>query len=111
MKVYQVSIVINAIDDDGRVTLGVTTDPHKAMDMARLTYGISQDAWKKILDFYYVQQIRVEVNVYEENRVQTALKDDSDTSMILMNINESEDFKWYVANDYTEEMEEMLCSD
>lgn len=111
MKIYQVSIVINAIDDDSRVTLGVTTDIHKAMDMARLTYGISQNSWDKMLDFYYVQQIRVVVNIYEENQAQTELEDDSDTSIVVMNINQSKDFKWCVLNDYTEKVEELLCLD
>lgn len=111
MKIYQVSIVINAIDDDGRVTLGATTDIHKAMDIARLTYGISQDAWNRMLDSYHIQRVRVVINIYEENQVQTELEDDSDTSITVMNINQSKDFKWCVVNDYTEKVEEALCSD
>lgn len=111
MKIYQVSIVINAIDDDGRVTLGATTNIHRAMDIARLTYGISQDAWNEMLDSYYIQQVRVVVNVYEENQIQAELEDDSDTSIVLMNINQSKDFKWCIVNDYTEKAEETLCLD
>lgn len=110
MLIYQVVIAVNDYEDYSRITLGVSTDPKKAVDMAKLAYGFSQEDWDNITIFLH-SDIKVVIHMFEENRVYDKFYDDSFKDIVVLELDKNAERGWYISDDLVEEVEKMLCLD
>jgi len=51
MRIYQVAITVDYCEDHARITLGMTPNFNSAINMTKMSYGITQENWKDIVIF------------------------------------------------------------